>query len=92
MHDEVEIVSDLFHFLTHWPKEETLMVVGGGEVYRQSMPFTDAVWLTRVHHAFNGDTFYPLDELNGWKTTSIEHHPIDDKHAYAFDVCFLEKN
>ena len=44
-----------------WPEE--VFIIGGGEIYRQSMPFTDRIYLTLIHRHFAGDTLYPqVDE------------------------------
>ena len=34
-------------------------VGGGGEIYRQALPFADRVYLTLVHAEFDGDVFFP---------------------------------
>jgi dihydrofolate reductase len=44
-----------------------VFIVGGGEIYRQTMDQVDRVYLTRIHKTFEGDAFYPdlsLDEFN----------------------------
>lgn len=64
------------------PEGDTIMVIGGGEVYRLLLPFADEVQLTRVHATLDGDTrFPPLDD--GWALQSESRHTADDRHAYA---------
>lgn len=42
---------------------EEVFIIGGGEIYKQSLPFTDKVYLTLIHKEFPGDTDYPkIDE------------------------------
>ena len=36
-----------------------IFIIGGGDIYRQSLPWTDRVYLTRIHRDYEGDTFYP---------------------------------
>lgn len=38
---------------------DEVFVIGGGELYRETLPRTDRVFLTRVHQTVDGDTFYP---------------------------------
>lgn len=38
---------------------EEVFIVGGGEIYRQSMEVTDKIYLTLIHKHFEGDTLYP---------------------------------
>src|SRR5688572_16262883 len=40
--------------------EDELMILGGGEIYKQALSKTDKVYLTRVYHSFEeADTFFP---------------------------------
>ena len=34
-------------------------IIGGGEIYKQALPHTDTIELTRVHKTFEGDAFFP---------------------------------
>lgn len=73
--------------------EEELMVIGGGEIYKQVFPKTDKVYLTKVHATFiDADTFSPDILDNRWKVVSTESHWADEKHQYHFDFVVLEKN
>ncbi|HAW53337.1 MAG TPA: diacylglycerol kinase [Flavobacteriales bacterium] len=70
--------------------ESELFIIGGGEIYRQSLNLADNVYLTRVHGIFEGDTYFPELEMNIWKEVSREFHPADDKHKYS--MSFLRFN
>ncbi len=72
--------------------EKELMIIGGGEIYRQALLITDKVYLTRVHHTFEeADAFFPVLNPDAWKQTSIEAHEPDQKHKYAFDFLVYER-
>jgi dihydrofolate reductase len=44
-----------------WGQE--VFVIGGGEIYKQSLPFCHKIYLTRIHQNFSGDTYFPeIDE------------------------------
>ena len=64
--------------------EEELMVIGGGEIYRQSMDRADIIYLTRVHTELEGHTTFPVLDTAIWKETEISRHEKDDRHIYAF--------
>ena len=43
------------------------MVIGGGSVYRQMLPFCDTAYITKVHVTPESDTWFPnLDEMDDW--------------------------
>lgn len=41
-----------------WPEE--VMIVGGGQIYQESMPDTNFIYLTRIPGSYEGDTIYNL--------------------------------
>ena len=66
-------------------------VIGGGEIYKISLPYADKIELTRVHGEFEADTFFPEIEERDWKLISSEEHPKDEKHNYAFTYLTYER-
>ena len=73
-------------------KETEAFVIGGGEIYKLAleMDLIDKIYLTRVHHYFNGDTFFPILSKK-WKEIKREDHYKDNKHAYDYSYIVLEK-
>lgn len=68
-----------------------IMIIGGAEIFRQALPRTDTVHLTRVHASVPGDVFFPELAPQQWREIDIEHHEVDDRHAYAFSYIKLER-
>ena len=66
-------------------------IIGGGEIYKQAMAFANKIELTRVHHDFEADTFFPKIDDTLWKETSKKFHDTDEKHKYAFSFLTLSK-
>jgi len=64
--------------------EATVFIIGGGEIYKQSISIADKIELTRVHHTFKADTFFPEINSSIWKCIEKEFHPADEKHAFDF--------
>lgn len=64
--------------------DETAFIIGGGEIYRLSMPLATDIELTRVHGIFEADTFFPEIDETRWELVNEELHPKDDRHKYAF--------
>jgi dihydrofolate reductase len=78
------IVDSLAKAIVVCPKDEELFIIGGGEIYNQSIEMADKLDITRVHHTFDADTFFPEIDLTKWKLTSVEYHPKDEKHRFDF--------
>lgn len=61
-----------------------IFVIGGGEIFRQSMDIVNRLYITRVHATVEGDTFYPAIDESNWKLVSEDPHPADEKHQFAY--------
>ena len=58
-------------------------MIGGESVYRMMLPYLDTIYVTKIDHAFQADTFFPnLDELENWEMIADS-----DEHTY-FDLEF----
>jgi len=68
-----------------------VFVIGGGEIYRQALPAADVVYLTEVHHDFEGSATFPDLSPLEWREESRERHEPDEKHAYAFSFVTLRR-
>jgi len=63
---------------------ETVFILGGGEIYRQSMDLADKLIITEVHEDFEGDTVFPEIDPLIWQEVKREKHKADEKNKYAF--------
>lgn len=60
-----------------------VFIIGGGEIYRESLPMADRIFMTRVDAAIEGDAFFPEIDESVWKMTSEQIFVPDEKHAYG---------
>jgi dihydrofolate reductase len=63
-----------------------IAVVGGAEVYALALPHAHRLYLTQVHVAPEGDTFFPLFDRSAFRTVRSENYPAgpDDEHPFTF--------
>ncbi|HSP11365.1 MAG TPA: dihydrofolate reductase [Salegentibacter sp.] len=66
-------------------------IIGGGEIYKLALPYSDNIELTRVHSDFKADTFFPEIDEKEWKLVNEEFHPTDENHKYAFTYLTYER-
>jgi dihydrofolate reductase len=78
------VVDSLQKAIDACPKNEETFIIGGGEIYKQSIGIADKLDITKVHHTFEADTFFPEIDLNEWELASSELHPKDEKHQFEF--------
>ncbi|MEB2785940.1 dihydrofolate reductase [Algoriphagus persicinus] len=68
-----------------------LFVIGGGEIYKETLPLADELVLTEVEATPEGDTFFPEFNEENWKVSFSEYHPADERHQYAFTYVNYER-
>lgn len=72
--------------------DSDLCVIGGGEVYALALPRATQLHLTEIDTAaFDADTFFPAFDPGEWREVARVHHPVDAKHAFAFDFVDYER-
>ena len=69
-----------------------VMIIGGGEIYKQTLPITNRIYLTRVNANLEGDTQYPEINENEWSLKFQEYFDADEKHLYSYTFQTWERN
>lgn len=59
-------------------------IIGGGDIFLQSWPRADKIYITRVHAEFEGDTFFPVIAESEWQLESDVKFEADEKHQYPY--------
>jgi dihydrofolate reductase len=78
------VVNSMEKAIAACPTEGPVYIIGGGEIYNLGIPFSDKIELTRVHHDFDADAFFPEINPNDWEMTLSEFQPKDDKHLFDY--------
>ena len=63
---------------------EECFVIGGAQVYRQMMPLAKKLYITRIHHTFTADVWFPEIKSGEWQLQTSEYNEPDEKHPYAY--------
>lgn len=68
--------------------ETEAFIIGGGEIYKQSMHLLDKIYLTEVITELSGDTYFPEIDPDEWEILTSELHAADEKNEFPmrFDV------
>lgn len=68
-----------------------LMVIGGAELFRETLPLAQRIYLTRIHARLEGDTWFPIAGLPAFRETSRVDHPADARHPWPYTFITLER-
>ncbi len=85
------VVSNLERAIEICPKNQEVFIIGGGEIYNQSIIIADKLDITKVHHSFDGDVFFPEIDLKTWKLTTTIFNNKDEKHQYDYSFQVFER-
>ncbi len=78
------VVNSIEKAIESCPKNEDVFIIGGAEIYNQSIYFADKIELTRVHSGFEADAYFPEINFNHWKLIFEEKHLQDEKHNFDY--------
>lgn len=70
-------------------KPKSIFIIGGGEIFTQTIAITDRLELTHVELDVQGDAHYP-EIPNEFKKIAAEQH-LDDKTGIAFEFATYQK-
>ena len=66
---------------------EEIMLIGGGELFKQYLPTVDKLYLTQIQAEIEGDTFFPELNWDEWHIEFETYRPTDEQNQY--DCRFL---
>lgn len=69
---------------------DEIMVIGGGELFKQTIPQADRLYLTEIQAEIEGDTLFEFDESN-WTLVEEKWSEIDEQNAYRCLSMILER-
>lgn len=83
-YNHVPTFSSIPEALEYLQSKEMVFVIGGGEIYRQTISMADQLFVTEIHQEFEGDTFFPeyRDKI-GKEWIEVKR---DDHQALSFVV------
>lgn len=72
-------------------EKEEVFIIGGGEIYRQTLHLVDRLYITKIHESFDGDVFFPQINESQWKEVRSQLILADEKHKYSFTFYVYER-
>lgn len=84
--DNVFVVHDIDEAIEKAEESDAkeIFIIGGGEIFKQTMEKISRIYLTRVHTIVEGDTTYPELDTSQWTLIKAESFPADEKNNYPY--------
>lgn len=64
--------------------QDEVFILGGGNIYKQTINIADKMYITRIHENFKGDTYFPVIDKSIWYEELVEAHQPDEKNKYSY--------
>ncbi len=71
--------------------DEETFIFGGGEIFKAAIPFTEKIYLTRIHTTISGTVYFPELNMDEWEELSQQNFPADEKNEFACTVYELKR-
>ncbi|RME57677.1 dihydrofolate reductase [Candidatus Parcubacteria bacterium] len=70
---------------------DEVFIIGGGKVFRDALPFSQRVYLTRIHAEFSGDVYFPELSPGEWREVAREEGVVDARNLYPHTFLIYER-
>jgi dihydrofolate reductase len=90
--DNVKVVHTLEDLQSYIDSEEEYFVIGGGELFTELLPYTKRIYLTILHHEFEGDAYMPEIDMKEWTIVDSYEGKVDESNKYNHTYLILDKN
>lgn len=88
---DAELVHSLEEAVSLCTPEEEAFVIGGAEIFKQALPLISTMYITRIKHKFDADTYLKGIAWDDWKEVSREDREADEKNAYTYSFLKYQK-
>ncbi|MDQ6987217.1 MAG: dihydrofolate reductase [Mariprofundaceae bacterium] len=90
--DGCTVIHDLSELAQAANGEDETMVIGGAQIYNLTLPLANRLYITRIHTAFSGDTYFPEFDAAEWRQTYHQDNTADEANRWPYTFRILERN
>lgn len=81
---DIMVVGSLDEALVKMSAETEVFIIGGGEIFKQSMDLVDTIYLTVVNVRLEADVYFPEIDLSQFHLVWEEAHDADEKNEFGY--------
>ena len=89
--DGCEVIHDLSDIESFCKGHHEIFIMGGAELYKQSLHLIDRIYLTEVHAQLDGDTYFPEFDRAHWQEVERQDFTADDKNDYDYSFVVMDR-
>lgn len=88
---DAELVHSLEEAVSLCSSDDEVFIIGGAEIFKQALPLISLMYITRIRHQFDADTFLNGIDWNDWEEVSREDREPDEKNVYTYSFLKYQK-
>lgn len=73
-------------------ESEEIFIIGGGEIYLETLPIVNRIYITVIDVDIEGDAYYPRIDFNDYVVLSKIYQKSDDKNPHNHTYFILENH
>lgn len=90
-HPGVDVVYSIDEAIGAAADAQELMIIGGAQLYRQTLGRADRLYLTLIDAEIEGDTHFPEFNQDDWEAVEKTARPADEKNEYSLTFLVLHR-
>jgi dihydrofolate reductase len=88
---DLTVVGSIDEALVKLHSEKEVFIIGGGEIYKQSIDSVDTIYITLVHTVIDGDVYFPEIDKAKFDLVWEEKHLADEKNKFDYTFQKFER-
>ncbi|MCK4493415.1 MAG: dihydrofolate reductase [Methylococcales bacterium] len=86
-----EVFNHIDEALKYLSNQTEIFVIGGAGFYQSMLPFATTLYLTEIHKAFSGDTYFPEIPLDEWQESARDTITNDPKVDFNYSFVTFKR-
>ena len=87
----IQVCSSIEDAINLTKTDSQPFIIGGGEIYSQTINIVDRIELTRVHEEFDGDAYFPEIPLDIFELINEENYNSDLENEFDYSYLTYKK-
>lgn len=87
----VEVIYNITKLTELIKSHKEYFVIGGGKIFSLLLPHATKIYMTKINHSFEGDTFFPELDMTKWKIMECIHGTLNNENIYKHTFLTLCK-
>ncbi len=85
------VLNELNDIHKRYSEFDEIMIIGGSQLYAETLPFARKMYVTEVHTEVEGDTYFPDFDRRQWEEKERQDFSADGKNEFDYSFVVREK-